>query len=106
MYGNIHFGASLMQLRELAKKRDCSFVGAGAFIAEHTYSFEDAPIAESRPNANDLEQATQFGLGGTGKNLRGRYIRCCAASFGFLASSYKIAREHCQTCGQKASNNR
>lgn len=62
VYGNIHFGASLMQLHELAKKRHCSFIGAGAFIAEHTYSFSDAPIAEGRPNANDLEQATQFGL--------------------------------------------
>ena len=62
VYGNIHFGASLMQLHALAKKRHCSFIGAGAFIAEHTYSFTDAPIAEGRPNANDLEQATQFAL--------------------------------------------
>lgn len=62
VYGNIHLGACLMQLRELAKKRNCSFVGAGAFVAEHTYSSKDAPIAEGRPNTNDLEQATQFGL--------------------------------------------
>jgi ferredoxin len=62
VYGNITFGASLKQLHELAKKHNCSFVGAGAFIAEHTYSARDAQIAEGRPNANDLEQATQFGL--------------------------------------------
>ncbi len=61
VYGNMHFGASLAQLRELAKKHHCSFVGAGAFIAEHTYSFKDAPIAEGRPSARDLEQATLFG---------------------------------------------
>ena len=62
VYGNIHFGASLKQLRELAGKHNCSFIGAGAFIAEHTYSFADAPIAEGRPNAGDLEQALQFGI--------------------------------------------
>jgi ferredoxin len=62
MYGNIVFGASLKQIRRLAKKRNCSFIGVGAFIAEHTYSFGDAPIAEGRPNAKDLEQATKFGL--------------------------------------------
>lgn len=62
VYGNMHFGISLLQLRELAKKRNCSFLGAGAFVAEHTYSFDDAPVAEGRPNENDLEQATQLGL--------------------------------------------
>ena len=61
VYGNIHFGASLKQLLELATRHNCSFVGAGAFIAEHTYSFADATIAEGRPNADDLEQALQFG---------------------------------------------
>ena len=61
VYGNIHFGASLAQLRTLAKKHHCSFIGAGAFIAEHTFSFEDAPIAKGRPNTHDLEQAIQFG---------------------------------------------
>lgn len=60
VYGNIHFGASLAQLCELAKKHHCSFVGAGAFVAEHTFSFEDAPIAQGRPDTHDLEQATQF----------------------------------------------
>lgn len=62
VYGNIHFGASLKQLRALAEKHSCSFIGVGAFIAEHTYSFADAPIAEGRPNADDLEQALQFGM--------------------------------------------
>lgn len=62
VYGNITFGASLKQLYELAKKHNGSFVGAGAFIAEHTYSVEDAQIAQGRPNTYDLEQATQFGL--------------------------------------------
>ena len=62
VYGNMHSGISLLQLRELAKKHNCSFLGAGAFVAEHTYSFDDAPVAEGRPNENDLEQAVQFGL--------------------------------------------
>lgn len=61
VYGNMHFGASLMQLRELAQRRNASLIGAGAFIAEHTFSFKDAPIAEGRPNASDLSAATQFG---------------------------------------------
>jgi len=62
VYGNIHFGASLIQLRRLAKKHHCIFIGAGAFVAEHTYSSDDAPIAKGRPDAYDLEQATWFGL--------------------------------------------
>ncbi len=62
VYGNMHSGISLLQLHELAKKHNCPFLGAGAFVAEHTYSFEDAPVAEGRPNENDLEQATKFAL--------------------------------------------
>jgi ferredoxin len=71
VYGNITYGASLKQLYELAKKHNCSFIGAGAFIAEHTYSVEDAQIAGGRPNANDLEQAAQFGLAVQEKINRG-----------------------------------
>lgn len=71
VYGNIHFGASLKQLHELARKRHCPFIGAGAFIAEHTYSFPDAPIAEGRPDADDLEQAKQFGIAVRDKISRG-----------------------------------
>ena len=37
VYGNKHFGISLLQLRRLAKKRNCPFLGAGAFVAEHTF---------------------------------------------------------------------
>ena len=62
VYGNMHSGISLLQLRELAKKHNCPFLGAGAFVAEHTYSFNDAPVAEGRPNEDDLEQASLFGL--------------------------------------------
>jgi ferredoxin len=61
VYGNIHYGVSLSQLRDLAKKHGCPFTGAGAFIAEHTYSFHDAPVAEGRPDTVDLKQATLFG---------------------------------------------
>ena len=62
VYGNMHFGISLLQFHELAKEHNCPFLGAGAFVAEHTYSFEDAPIAKGRPNENDLEEAFKFGV--------------------------------------------
>ncbi len=61
VYGNIEFGASLKQFRQLAETHHCLLLGVGAFVAEHTYSFHDAPIAEGRPNSRDLDQAMRFG---------------------------------------------
>lgn len=42
-----------------------------AFIGEHTYSLEEAPIARYRPNEKDLEQAKLFGLAIQDKVNRG-----------------------------------
>lgn len=62
VYGNIEFGASLKQFHQLAEAYHCSLMGVGAFVAEHTFSFHDAPIAAGRPDSRDLEQAMKFGL--------------------------------------------
>lgn len=71
VYGNMNYGVSLKQYRELARKQNCSLIGAGAFIGEHTYSLEEAPIARFRPNEKDLEQAKLFGLAIQDKINRG-----------------------------------
>ncbi|AKA69443.1 MULTISPECIES: EFR1 family ferrodoxin [Clostridium] len=62
VYGNMNYGLSLKQYRKLARKQNCSLIGAGAFIGEHTYSLEEAPVASGRPNEKDLQQAKLFGL--------------------------------------------
>ena len=62
VYGNMSYGASLKQYRELSRKHNCSLIGVGAFIGEHTYSLEEASISRCRPNEKDLEQAKLFGL--------------------------------------------
>lgn len=71
VYGNMSCGASLKQYRKLARKHKCSLIGVGAFIGEHTYSLEEAPIAQYRPNEKDFEQAKLFGLAIQDKVNRG-----------------------------------
>lgn len=71
VYGNMSYGVSLKQYRKLARKHNCSLIGVGAFIGEHTYSLEEAPIAKCRPNEKDLEQAKLFALAIQDKVNRG-----------------------------------
>lgn len=61
VYGNRTYGNALLELANILTGSDCIPVAGGAFIGEHSFSSTDLPIAESRPNANDLEYAVSFG---------------------------------------------
>jgi ferredoxin len=61
VYGNIGEGIVLNELDFIAQKSGFKVVAAGAFIGEHSFSTKKRPIAQNRPNKDDLNKAEQFG---------------------------------------------
>ena len=61
VYGNIGYGHALHELLSKTKETGLRVVGAGAFIAEHSFSTRKHPVAPGRPNADDLKQAYALG---------------------------------------------
>jgi ferredoxin len=61
VYGNRTYGNALLELKDILTGTGCIPVAGGAFIGEHSFSTTELPIAESRPNADDLEYAINFG---------------------------------------------
>jgi len=61
VYGNREYDDALKELFDTALAGGFVPVAAGAFIAQHTYSDLDRPIAEGRPDKGDLKQAKTFG---------------------------------------------
>jgi flavodoxin len=63
VYGNRAYDDALIELTDLAKERGFKSVAAGAFIAEHTFSTTEVPVAMGRPDTLDLRRAREFGAG-------------------------------------------
>lgn len=61
VYGNRDYEDALIELYDFAVDAGFEPVAAGAFIGEHSYSRMGMPIAEGRPDADDLETAIRFG---------------------------------------------
>lgn len=61
VYGNRDYEDALIELRDIAKDRGFFPFAAAAFIGEHSYSTALFPIAQNRPDTNDLSKATEFG---------------------------------------------
>ncbi len=61
VYGNRAFDDALVELRDLVAAKGFSVVGAGAFVAEHSYSTPERPIAAGRPDAAHLGVARDLG---------------------------------------------
>ena len=61
VYGNREYEDALLELTNLSKDLGFIPVSAGAFIGEHSYSTQDVPIANGRPDTKDIEKATEFG---------------------------------------------
>lgn len=61
VYGNRAYEDALLELRDLAVEAGFKPVAAGAFIGEHSFSSNSTPIAVGRPDAEDLQQAQEFG---------------------------------------------
>jgi len=61
VYGNIGDGIVLNELDFITQKSGFKLVGAGSFIGEHSFSTVEIPIAQNRPNNDDLNKAEEFG---------------------------------------------
>ncbi len=60
-YGNRHYDDALRELRDLAIKAGFVPVAAAAFVSEHSFSTPECPMAQGRPDAEDLARARRFG---------------------------------------------
>ena len=61
VYGNREYDDALLELRDLALELGFEPVAGAAFVGEHSYSTASTPIAEGRPDAQDLGEAVAFG---------------------------------------------
>lgn len=61
VYGNRAYEDALIELRDVAIEVGFRPIAAGAFIGEHSYSTADLPIAEGRPDVDDMLTAQNFG---------------------------------------------
>ncbi|MDR3598142.1 EFR1 family ferrodoxin [Clostridium sp.] len=61
VYGNIGDGIVLNELYFITQKSGFKVVAAGTFIGEHSFSTKEMPIAQNRPNNDDLNKAEEFG---------------------------------------------
>lgn len=55
VYGNRDYEDALLELSDRAKDWGLTPVAAGAFIGEHSYSRPSLPVAEGRPDEDDLK---------------------------------------------------
>lgn len=61
VYGNRAFGTAVTELAAFVAQRGFIPVAAGAFVGEHSYSTPATPIAQGRPDAQDMAAAAAFG---------------------------------------------
>jgi ferredoxin len=54
-------GTCLADLCAILKQQDFTIPAAGNFIAQHSFVCDDFPIAEGRPDQDDLRKAAEFG---------------------------------------------
>ena len=60
VYGNRDYEDALLELSDRAKDWGLTPVAAGAFIGEHSYSRPSLPVAEGRPDEDDLKRCRDF----------------------------------------------
>ena len=61
VYGNRAYDDALLELCDLCTKQGFRVVGAAGFIGEHSFSSDETPIAQNRPDEADLQKAEEFG---------------------------------------------
>ncbi len=61
VYGNIGFGLCLKELETWAKRVGFKVIAAAAFIGEHSFSHKELPLAEGRPDIEDMRKGREFG---------------------------------------------
>ncbi len=61
LYGNREFEDALLEFKNLTIELGFIPVAGGAFIGEHSFATEDSPIANGRPDIQDVQKAMDFG---------------------------------------------
>lgn len=61
VYGNRAYENALVELSGFLSSNNFKVIGGATFIGEHSYSTTQFPIAQGRPNEDDLEYARVFG---------------------------------------------
>ena len=61
VYGNRGYEDALLELNDLAVEVGFKPVAGGAFIGEHSFAADSTPIANGRPDTEDLKTAREFG---------------------------------------------
>ena len=61
VYGNREYEDALLELNDLAVEVGFKPVAGGAFIGEHSFATDSTPIANGRPDTEDLKTAREFG---------------------------------------------
>jgi len=61
VYGNRAYDDALLELRDLSVKQGFLPVAGCTFIGEHSFATVDVPIANGRPDEDDLKRAGEFG---------------------------------------------
>ncbi|MDD1730155.1 MAG: EFR1 family ferrodoxin [Methanospirillum sp.] len=61
LYGNRVYEDALLELKNIVMKCGGIPIAGGAYVGEHSFSNADTPIAEGRPNDDDLQHAEEFG---------------------------------------------
>jgi len=61
VYGNRAYEDALIELKDIVTEAGFLPVAGGAFIGEHSFSRHAMPIANGRPDTEDLKRAREFG---------------------------------------------
>ena len=61
VYGNREYEDALLELQHIAIEAGFTPIAGAVFIGEHSFSTEGTPIAQGRPDADDLDRARSFG---------------------------------------------
>lgn len=67
VYGNRAYEDALLELKNISSEYGFKPIAAGAFIGEHSFSIKKFPIAQARPDKEDIEKAEIFGKDILGK---------------------------------------
>ncbi|VFQ43088.1 4Fe-4S binding protein [Desulfoluna butyratoxydans] len=71
VYGNRHYDNALFELKTIAENSGFKVVAAAALLGEHSFSTQEKPIAQGRPDDKDKAAAVSFGADVADK-LKGR----------------------------------
>jgi len=61
VYGNRAYDDALLELKNIMTKFGCKPIACATYIGEHSFSNPETPVAEGRPDAQDLHLTELFG---------------------------------------------